>query len=64
LPEIPHIKKLHVKIALELLYKEGALTGEEIRFLRKKMRLKAKGLAALLGAHKVEGVKYSSDQDV
>ena len=63
LPEIPHIKKLHAKIALELLYKEGPLTGEEIRFLRKEMRLKANELAALLGVHKVTVSRWENNEE-
>jgi putative zinc finger/helix-turn-helix YgiT family protein len=63
LPEIPSIKKLHAKIALELLYKEGPLTGEEIRFLRKEMRLKANELAALLGVHKVMVSRWENNNE-
>jgi putative zinc finger/helix-turn-helix YgiT family protein len=63
LPEIPHIKKLHAKIALELLYKEGSLTGEAIRFLRKEMRLKANELAALLGVHKVTVSRWENNEE-
>jgi putative transcriptional regulator len=63
LPEIPHIKKLHATIALQLLYKEGPLTGEEIRFLRKEMRLKANELAALLGVHKVTVSRWENNDE-
>jgi putative zinc finger/helix-turn-helix YgiT family protein len=63
LPEIPHIKKLHAKIALELLYKEGSFAGEEIRFLRKEMRLKANELAALLGVHKVTVSRWENNEE-
>jgi putative zinc finger/helix-turn-helix YgiT family protein len=63
LPEIPHIKKLHAKIALELLYKEGPLAGEEIRFLRKEMRLKANELAPLLGVHKVTVSRWETNEE-
>jgi putative zinc finger/helix-turn-helix YgiT family protein len=63
LPEIPHIEKLHAKIALELLYKQSPLTGEEIRFLRKEMRLKANELAALLGVHKVTVSRWENNEE-
>jgi putative zinc finger/helix-turn-helix YgiT family protein len=63
LPEIPHIKKLHARIALELLYKEGPLIGEEIRFLRKEMRFKAIELAALLGVHKVTVSRWENNEE-
>jgi putative transcriptional regulator len=51
--EIPAIERLHQKIAEDLFRKPALLTGEEIRFLRKEMELKAVELAHLLGVSKV-----------
>ena len=51
--EIPAIERLHQKIAEILFRKPALLTGEEIRFLRKEMELKAVELAHLLGVNKV-----------
>jgi transcriptional regulator with XRE-family HTH domain len=39
------------------------LTGEEIRFLRKETRLKAKALTALLGAHKVRVSRWENNAE-
>ncbi len=51
--EIPAIERLHQKIAEGLFRKPALLTGEEIRFLRKEMGLKAMELAHVLGVSKV-----------
>jgi transcriptional regulator with XRE-family HTH domain len=48
---------------LELLYKEGPLAGEEIRFFRKKMRFKAIDLAVLLGVHKVTVSRWENNKE-
>ena len=48
--EIPNMGPLHRAIMMDLLTKKTLLCGEEIRFLRKMARLKAKELAELLGA--------------
>lgn len=53
LPEIPNVRGLHAAIADFLFQKPTSLTGPEIRFLRKEMRMKAKELAAFLGVDKV-----------
>ena len=39
------------------------MTGEEIRFLRKEMRLKANELAALLGVHKVTVSRWENNEE-
>ena len=51
--EIPAIERIHQKIAEYLFRKPALLSGEEIRFLRKEMGLKAVELANLLGVSKV-----------
>lgn len=62
LPEIPHIKELHMNIARALLYKKGLLDGEEIRFLRKELRLKSGELADLLGVDKANLSKWEKSE--
>jgi len=47
------IERLHQKIAEYLFRKPALLRGEEIRFLRKEMGLKAMELAHVLGVSKV-----------
>ncbi|HWR16979.1 MAG TPA: hypothetical protein VN577_19275 [Terriglobales bacterium] len=46
--EIPAIKRLMFAIAESLVKKEGLLSGEEIRFLRKEVGKKAADFAALI----------------
>lgn len=53
MPEIRAIERIHQKIAEDLFRKPALLTGEEIRFLRKEMGLKAVELANILGVSKV-----------
>jgi putative zinc finger/helix-turn-helix YgiT family protein len=53
IPKIHAVKQLHRIIAEHLLEKDSLLTGEEIRFLRKQMGLRAVDLAAILGVDKV-----------
>jgi len=48
-PEIPAIERLHDFIGDAIVHKGFALAGLEFRFLRKRMRLKAKEIAAFLG---------------
>lgn len=48
-PEIENVPALHAKIAEILMRKPYVLTGRELRFLRKEMRMKAKDLATVLG---------------
>jgi DNA-binding transcriptional regulator YiaG len=47
--EIPAIKQLLELIAKDLIEKPEALTGEEVRFLRKRLGRKAKDFAAEIG---------------
>jgi len=49
LPALSNIKELHDLIAQRLLTKPALLSGQEIKFLRKQMRLKATEFARLLG---------------
>ncbi len=49
IPEIPNLLQLHRVIAKALLTKPAVLTGEEVRFLRRHVGLKAKEFADQLG---------------
>lgn len=46
---IPRLPDLLTQIAMALLTKEGLLTGDELRFLRKRVGRSSKDFAALLG---------------
>lgn len=50
-PEIPAIAELHRVIALNVIYKNTILTGQEIRFLRKMAGFSGKELSKALGAN-------------
>ena len=50
--DIPVMGELHMHIAVELIKKDSLLAGQEIRFLRKQMNLKANALADILGVTK------------
>jgi putative zinc finger/helix-turn-helix YgiT family protein len=62
-PVISQVKKVHERIARALLAKTSVLTGEEFRFLRKEMRLKASALANLMGVHKVTVSRWESNTE-
>ncbi len=62
-PVIPRIIKLHGRIARALLAKPSVLTGEEFRFLRKEMRLKASELASIMGVHKVTVSRWETNAE-
>ncbi len=62
-PVIPNIKGLHRLIAQRLINKEALLTGEELVFLRKEMRIKAKDLAQVLGVHKVTLSRWENEKE-
>jgi len=47
--EIPAVKQLMKLIARTIVENEGALSGEEIRFLRKRLGKKSSDFAALIG---------------
>jgi len=49
MPEIPSLRKLHLAIAMELVGKPDALSGTELRYLRKEMGVQAKTFAKMLG---------------
>jgi putative transcriptional regulator len=49
LPEVPRVDELHRVIARILIGKRAALSGAEIRFLRKQVGFPANKFAALLG---------------
>jgi putative zinc finger/helix-turn-helix YgiT family protein len=49
LADIPAIKPLMQLIARDLLHKQGSLTGEEIRFLRKRLGKKQTDFARAIG---------------
>lgn len=62
-PEIVNIKELHRTIAGLLIRKKSILSGKEIVFLRKEMRLKATDLAQILGVHKVTLSRWENDKE-
>lgn len=62
-PEIPRIQDLHLGIAKLLAFKDGPLAGEEIRFLRKEMGLKAKDLANQMGVTKQHFSKWENNEE-
>ncbi|MEO0248492.1 MAG: type II TA system antitoxin MqsA family protein [candidate division WOR-3 bacterium] len=62
MPRIKQIKKLHKAITEQLVGKQARLAGEELRFLRKEMQLKAIDLARLMGVHKVTVSKWETGQ--
>jgi transcriptional regulator with XRE-family HTH domain len=47
--EIPGLPALHDALAQALLEKRACLTGDELRFLRKRLRMPSKEFAALVG---------------
>ncbi len=59
---IPCIQELHKLIAHELITQENSLSGQEIRFLRKTMGLKAKDFADLLGVKNVSISRWEHDE--
>jgi putative zinc finger/helix-turn-helix YgiT family protein len=63
MPIIPNIKGLHRQIALNLINKKNLLSGNEMVFLRKEMRLKAKELAQLVGVHKVTVSRWENERE-
>jgi transcriptional regulator with XRE-family HTH domain len=50
-PIIPNVAQLHGLIAEKLLLKNGLLTGQEIRFLRKNAGLSGKDFARYIEVH-------------
>ncbi len=52
-PELPVVQVLHAAIAKDILSQRESLRGEQLRFLRKEMGIKAKDFAEMLGVTKV-----------
>lgn len=63
IPNIPNIYGLHELIAKDLVRKDSPLTGNELKFLRKQMHLKANELAQLLSVHKVTLSRWESETE-
>lgn len=62
---IPAITKLHQMIGRILTQKDSLLSGQEIRFIRKNMKMQAKELAAILGVDKSTISRWeNSKQDI
>ena len=62
-PIISKIKEVHKTIAQELLKKDSLLTGKEIVYLRKEMKIKAKDLAEILGVTKVTVSRWENEKE-
>jgi len=62
-PVISKIKEVHKAIAQQLLKKDSLLTGEEIVYLRKEMKIKAKDLAEILGVTKVTVSRWENEKE-
>ena len=62
-PVIKNIKKLHRHIAEKLVSKESLLTGKELAFLRKEMKIKAKDLAQMFALHKVTISRWENEKE-
>jgi len=62
-PELPAIQKLHAAIAKGILAQREALRGEEVRFLRKEMGIKAKDFAEMLGVTKVAVSRWENSKN-
>jgi hypothetical protein len=60
-PIIPNIAQLHGLITERLLLKNGLLTGEEIRFLRKNAGLSGKNFARYIEIHPLEKARPAQD---
>ena len=63
MPEIPNIHGVHETIAGELVRKPTPLSGPEIRFLRKAMRLSAKALAAALSVTAITIPRWETEAE-
>lgn len=60
---IPRIEELHLLIGRELCCKKELLTGKEIRFLRKELRIKAKEMAKALGVNPSTISRWENDKE-
>lgn len=61
LPSIFRLHRLHELIALTLIKKPSLLNGDEIKFLRKNLRLPSKVFANMLGVGKTTLPKWEND---
>lgn len=61
--EVPSLTQLHLMIALHVVRKAPSLRGQEIRFLRKALGMKAKELAAQLGYNPSTFSRFENDKD-
>lgn len=61
-PELPAVQSLHAAIAKHFLFRREGLCGEEVRFLRKEMGIKAKDFAEMLGVTKVAVSRWENSQ--
>lgn len=62
LAEIPAVKELMQLIARDLFSKKGSLTGEEIRFLRKRLGKKQAEFASAIGVEPETFSRYENDK--
>jgi putative zinc finger/helix-turn-helix YgiT family protein len=60
---IPKIKQLHKVLGMNLCCREEKLTGREIKFLRKELRLKAIEFAELLSVAPSTLSRYENDHE-
>lgn len=60
--ELPAVQLLHAAIAKDILAQREALRGEEVRFLRKEMGIKAKDFAEMLGVTKVAVSRWENSK--
>lgn len=61
IPSILHVEQLHELIAIDVVKQKRLLMGQEVRFLRKAMGLKAVDLAKILNVTKVTVSRWESD---
>jgi putative zinc finger/helix-turn-helix YgiT family protein len=62
-PIISKVKEIHRIIAHKLLTKDSLLTGKEIVYLRKEMKIRAKDLAQILGVTKVTVSRWENGKE-
>jgi len=60
--ELPAVRLLHDGLVKAILSQREALRGEEVRFLRKEMGIKAKDFAEILGVTKVAVSRWENSQ--
>lgn len=62
-PEIPCVERIHELIAKNIINKEGRLTGQEIRFLRKQLGITAVEMANKLSVSKTTLSRWENDKE-